>query len=370
MDLLLKVIDGPSDGNWRGLEARFDASGGLIGRAETARLVLPDTSRTVSRFHTHVSFSDGTFYLEEMGSRNAATINGKALKAGNKQPLRPGDQVRIGHFTLSVEFDDPDFPTTQVLDRRSVPALAQDGDGSVRAVEGGAGQPRSSASNAELLSAFQDGAGIQLEMPHGLGPEFMRTVGLMLRTLVGGVHRLSAQRVRLRDETSPDKARPQSRHVDPIRAAAEESRRLTALFKPGAIGSTTPQTKIQEMIEDLTARFAAMRTAVNAAVEQAEAKLAPSAVEERLETSLFLDELLPMRRKARLWDLYRRTHGVVTAGHSDAKGGGKGDGNVDDKPDTRSGGKSNAASGVREAFNHAFTRAYEAEVSRLRRDRH
>jgi len=44
--------------------------------------------RTVSRFHAHVSCSGETYFLEEMGSRNTATVNGKAVKAGSKEALR------------------------------------------------------------------------------------------------------------------------------------------------------------------------------------------------------------------------------------------------------------------------------------------
>ncbi len=119
------------------------------------------------------------------------------------------------------------------------------------------------------------------------------------------------------------------------------------------------------MVEELSAQMAAMRTAVSAAVEQTEARLAPSAVEERLPVSLLLDELLPMRRKARLWDLYQRTHGALMAERTDSQ--------RDGQADAKSGGKDGKAgvgSGVRELFNRAFTRAYEAEVARLHKDRH
>jgi predicted component of type VI protein secretion system len=354
MDLLLKVVDGPSDGNWRGLEARFDASGGLIGRAETARLPLPDATRTVSRFHAHVSFSEDTFYLEEMGSRNAATINGKSLRAGNREALRPGDQVKIGHFTLAVDFDDAEFPATQVLDRRMVRMEPAENDDSTRIVTGWSG---ADASNAALLEALQDGAGVQLNLPLGLQPEFMRSLGLILRVLVGGLHRLASQRMRLRDEASPERARPQARNGDPVRTAAEEARLLAEVLRPAAFGSERAQARVQDMIDDLAARLAAMRTAVSAAVEQTEARLAPSAVEQRLKGSLFLDGLLPMRRKARLWDLYRKSHGpsngTRSAGNSDGPDGGA--------PD--------ASSAARELFNAAFSRAYDAEVLRLRKER-
>jgi len=364
MDLLLKVVDGPADRAWQGLEARFDPSGGLIGRAETARLSLPDSTRTVSRFHVHVSCSGDTFYLEEMGSRNAATINGKALKAGSKEALRPGDQVRVGHFTLSVEFDDPEFPATQVIDPRELRMRmsGNEDDQATQVAVRVAGRAPPSYSPAGLLEALQDGAGVEVELPAGLQPEFIRALGQILRTLVSGVHRLSSQRMRLREEPSPEKARPQSRHVDPIRAAAEESRMLGALLKPTVIGSGKSLHRAQEMIDDLAARLAAMRTGVTEALQQAEARLSPAAVEERLDSSLFLDELFPMRRKARLWDLYRRTHRALKAERpADA-----GDAAVDAAADGKGGAKTD---GFRELFNNAYTRAYEAEIARLRRER-
>jgi FHA domain-containing protein len=296
-----------------------------------------------------------------MGSRNAATINGRALPAGIKEALRPGDKVRIGHFTLAVDFDDPDFPATQVIDVRSLWRAAgatveeEEATDSTRIAVREGTALRGGGSGTELLEAFQQGAGLQLELPAGLHPEFMRTLGLVLRTLVGGLQQITSQRMRLRDDPGGDQGHPKARHVDPIRAAAEETRLLTALFKPGAIGSDSPQTRVQEMVDDVVARIAALRAAVNAAVEQTQARLAPSAVEERLEASLFLDELLPMRRKARLWDLYRRLNGVGGAG-----------GNAEGKSGAEGGNRA-ADSSVREMFNQAFTRAYEAEFSRLRR---
>jgi len=362
MELVLKVVEGPSDGEWRGLEARFDAAGGLIGRAETARLSLPDSTRTVSRFHAHVSFSDGSYFLEEMGSRNTATINGKALAIGERAALRPGDQVRLGHFTLAVNFDDPDFPATQVLER-AVPESGAAEDPGTRVLLRASSAKVGDAGASALWEAFLDGAGVTMSLPPGDRPEMMRSVGLMLRSLLGGVHKLTTQRVRLREEAGPDKARPQSRQLDPVRQAAEEARLIASILQPAGAGAAQPLTRIQELMEDLAAQVAAMRTAVNAAVEQTEAKLTPAAVEEKLETSLLLDEILPMRRKARLWDLYRHTHSTAMGEQNSDKNGSVAAPAGNGKTPTQAG-------VVREAFNRAFSRAYEAEVARLRKDRH
>ena len=353
VDLILKVVEGPADAEWQGLEARFDPTGGLIGRAETARLSLPDPSRTVSRFHAQITCSGDTYFLEEMGSRNAALVNGKAVTAGGKEPLRAGDRVKIGRFTLAVDFGEPEFAAAEVGDRYGLEAAVGPEDDSTRIVTREELGRQFPASDLDLWEAFQEGAGIDLNAQAAAGPEFMKMVGQLLRALLGGVHLLSTQRMRLRDE--PPDRKGQSRQIDPVRAAAEETRLLKALITPGAIGTDTPQTRVREMVDDLAARIAAMRTAVDATVEQAEARLSPTAVEAKLERSLLVDEFVPMRRKAKLWDLYRRMHRAA-GGSSNAD---------KDNGDSPSG--SDAV--VRRIFNQTFTRAYEQETARLRKSR-
>ena len=49
-ELVLRVVGRVGDNDATPIVAHFDASGGLIGRADTARLVLPDAKRMVSRF--------------------------------------------------------------------------------------------------------------------------------------------------------------------------------------------------------------------------------------------------------------------------------------------------------------------------------
>jgi len=355
VDLILKVIEGPADAEWQGLAARFDPTGGLIGRAESARLSLPDPSRTVSRFHAQITCNGDTYFLEEMGSRNAALVNGKAVTAGGKEPLRAGDRVKIGRFTLAVDFGEHEFAAAEVADRYSLEAEVGL-DESTRIVTREELGRQFPASDLDLLEAFQEGAGIDLDPQAAAGPEFMKMAGQLLRTLLGGVHLLSTQRMRLRDE--PPDRKGQSRQIDPVRAAAEETRLLKALITPGAIGTDTPQTRVREMVDDLAARIAAMRTAVDATVEQAEARLSPAAVEAKLERSLLVDEFVPMRRKAKLWDLYRRMHRAA-GGSSNAANA--------DKENGDSGGGSDAV--VRRIFNHTFTRAYEQEAARLRKSR-
>ena len=84
-----------------GLSARFDELGGTIGRADNNQLVLPDPERSISRLHAKVVFRGGQYAIVDNGS-NPIGVNGAAVPPGREQIIRPGDQVQIGSYLLTV----------------------------------------------------------------------------------------------------------------------------------------------------------------------------------------------------------------------------------------------------------------------------
>ena len=84
-----------------GLSARFDELGGTIGRADNNQLVLPDPERSISRLHAKVVFRAGQYAIVDNGS-NPIGVNGSAVPPGREQLIRPGDQVQIGSYLLTV----------------------------------------------------------------------------------------------------------------------------------------------------------------------------------------------------------------------------------------------------------------------------
>ena len=88
----------PADGT---LQAHFDELGGLIGRAETNQLVLPDPERMVSRVTAQVVYRNGSFAIIDRGS-NPLTLNGRALASGREAPLAAGDRIGICGYELGV----------------------------------------------------------------------------------------------------------------------------------------------------------------------------------------------------------------------------------------------------------------------------
>lgn len=88
------------------LQARFDAAGGTVGRADGNRLVLPDPDRTISRVHASITLRDGAYFIEDRGS-NPVLVNGMALGQGLSAPLAPGDELQIGGYVIEVQADAP-----------------------------------------------------------------------------------------------------------------------------------------------------------------------------------------------------------------------------------------------------------------------
>jgi type VI secretion system FHA domain protein len=84
------------------LSARFEESGGTIGRGQNNALVLADPERYISRIHATVSFQAGGFIITDNGTKNPVLLNGRPLGQGNQAKLADGDTVKVGDYILQV----------------------------------------------------------------------------------------------------------------------------------------------------------------------------------------------------------------------------------------------------------------------------
>jgi pSer/pThr/pTyr-binding forkhead associated (FHA) protein len=77
---------------------RWDADGGIFPDVD---LDSDDPEAKVSRRHARITFSDGNYLLEDLGSTNGTFINrGKRLSPGTRQPLNDGDEIIVGKTFL------------------------------------------------------------------------------------------------------------------------------------------------------------------------------------------------------------------------------------------------------------------------------
>ena len=96
----LVAIEGPFKGQtFRLREAT------VLGRSFEADLRLDDLA--ISRRHARISFVSGRYFIEDLGSENGTTVNGKTIAAAT--PLRSGDRIGLAGnlFRFAAESEPP-----------------------------------------------------------------------------------------------------------------------------------------------------------------------------------------------------------------------------------------------------------------------
>lgn len=77
---------------------RWDADGGIFPDVD---LDTDDPEAKVSRRHARITFRDGRYFLEDLGSTNGTFVNrGRRLSPGTPQSLSDGDEIIVGKTFL------------------------------------------------------------------------------------------------------------------------------------------------------------------------------------------------------------------------------------------------------------------------------
>ena len=339
MILTLRVLSSAEGGELTGLVARFDAAGGLVGRADSARLKLPDPKRTVSRFHAHVSFADGHFFIEDMGSPNPIAVNHKVLQSGQRVELNSGDRIQVAHYLVGAEVGDAQPALVEEQTNWDEGAEAEERTRLVvdRSAVAAAGGPP--ATPAELWAAFEEGARLQLELQQGLRPEMMRTIGAVVRGAITALRKQLGLRMLVRRDSDADLSAIRSKNNNPLKFALDDARAITALIKPPLPTFLAGPAAVDETSAELEAHMRATMFAMRAAAQQLLARVDPAVLEKKLASGGMFDSLMPARRKAALWDAFMDQLREIAGGPG----------------------------GFDESFNRAFLAAYDHEMARLRR---
>jgi FHA domain-containing protein len=202
-------------------------------------------------------------------------------------------------------------------------------------------QPAATGDASALWQAFCEGAGVKADAAQGATPEQMRLVGTLLRTCIEGTLQLMAVRATTRNELHAQVTVIRSQNNNPLKFSPDAQGALEQLLKPPVRGFLPGAAAINDAMNDLVGHSMGTMTGTRAALEGVLARFSPQQLEARLAGRTVLDSLLPMNRKAKLWELYlQRYDGIRDEAHDN----------------------------FHELFGKAFLAAYEQQVERLQRE--
>lgn len=190
-----------------------------------------------------------------------------------------------------------------------------------------------------LWAAFCAGAGIDLPLPPGNGPERMQAIGMMLRSAVEGTLQLMAVRASTKHELRAAVTMIQQRNNNPLKFAPDAASGIEQLVQPPARGFLDGPAALEDAMHDLVGHSIGTVAGMRAAIEGMLGRFDPAALEAKLAGGSMLDSLLPMNRRARLWDLYLQHHEAI---------------------------REEAQEDFHNLFGKAFLAAYEQQIERLR----
>jgi FHA domain-containing protein len=198
-----------------------------------------------------------------------------------------------------------------------------------------AGDPR------ELWSAFCEGAGVSFDPPQGINPELMRVIGGLLRSAVTGALQLMMVRATTKHELRAEVTIIQARNNNPLKFSPDARSALEQMLQPPMRGFLAGPAAMTDAMQDLVGHTIGTMAGTRAALEGVLDRFTPQELEAKLTGKSMFDSLLPMNRKAKLWELYLHHFDTI---------------------------RNEAHEDFHTLFGRAFLAAYEQQLDRLQRD--
>jgi type VI secretion system FHA domain protein len=280
-----------------------------------------------------------------MDKAAAGVVDPLDILAGTLRPIPPpsvsdhGPELFTPYAPPAARPEAPVKPAPEVARPVPQPSLAPAPAPPIQQVAVTPAGPRDEA----LLKAFLQGAGIPgTPSVKSLTPEMMEAVGKLLREAVQGTLDLLRARGLTKSEMRADVTMIMAQDNNPLKFSPTVEAALTHLLAPQVHGFIPPLRAMKDAYDDLRAHQLGFLAGMRAALEEVLARFGPKELDKRLSAQSMLDDLLPMNRKAKLWDLFIERHAALTA---------------------------EAREDFNAAFGKAFRRAYEAQVKQLRDQR-
>lgn len=194
-----------------------------------------------------------------------------------------------------------------------------------------------------LWAAFCEGAGINIKLPQGLTPEMMKIIGQVVHHAIDGTIKLVHVRAAAKQEMKADVTTIQARNNNPLKFSPDAGVAIEQLLQPPMRGFMMGPAAVNEVMDDLLGHVIGTMAGMRAALTGVLDKFEPDKLENKLAGNSVLDSVLPMNRRAKLWELYLQHYKRI---------------------------RDDAQDDFHDLFGKAFIEAYEEQLDRLDQARH
>jgi type VI secretion system FHA domain protein len=162
------------------------------------------------------------------------------------------------------------------------------------------------------MRAFLAGAGVpDLDMQEAMSPELMNRIGQLLRTSTQGTLDLLLARALIKREVRAEVTMIVARENNPLKFSPNVDVALSHLLAPRGQGFMSPTAAMKDACDDLRAHQFGFMAGMRAALDGVLRRFDPAQLEQRLTDKSFVDSMLPMNRKAKLWSLFAELYADI-----------------------------------------------------------
>ena len=315
-----------------GRSGKFGVLGGTIGAIEGNTIVLDDPQGRIGELEANIVKGPRGFVIRNFGA-SPLRVNGVAVENSAESPLAPGDEVAIGPFVLRVASAAAPAATAAATAPAAQPSPAPAPQPAPVSPPAPAPQPApaaaanppdaapepatpaatDAATQVELQRAFLAGLGLpHLDVPGGLDPEFMKSLGEVLRQVTQGTIDLLRIRAEAKSRMHADLTMIGSREINPLKAAWDAETALHHLLAPQRSDMLDPLRAMADACDDLRLHDRRLVAGIQAALAGLLGRFDPAELEKRLEGSSRFDSMMPGGAKARRWDLLVELYGDIS----------------------------------------------------------
>jgi len=160
---------------------------------------------------------------------------------------------------------------------------------------------------AALHAALLQGLGLnELSAHRQFDADFIRMLGVLLRTAIDGILKLMAARATVKREVRANVTVISPERNNPLKFSPDVDVALQYLLGRDHPGFMAAEEAVRQAFADLNSHQVGVISGMRAALSLVLERFNPQTISHNVGTQGMLDHLLPMARKARLWDAYGR----------------------------------------------------------------